>query len=150
MCRTLEVSRSGFYSWKNRKLSKRKSFNILLLSEIRRIYENSGEIYESPKIHKSLLSKGYLCSKKLVERLMKIAKIRSKIVKKYSVSSTNSNHKLSLSPNRLNRNFYASKPGMIAILDRRGHFEQFSVCKPGITGISVRRGHPEQSSSVRP
>ncbi len=86
---------------------------MLLLTEIKEIHKESGEIYGSPKIHKVLLSKGYLCNKKLVERLMKIARITSKIVKKYRVSTTNSNHKESISPNRINRRFTTPTPGKV-------------------------------------
>ncbi|WP_322113495.1 IS3 family transposase [Leptospira soteropolitanensis] len=113
MCKTLEVSRSGFYNWKNRKLSKRKAYNILLLTEIKRIHKESEERYGSPKIYQELLSKGYSCSKKLVEKLMKIGNIRSKIVKRFTVVTTNSNHSATISPNLLNREFKASKPGKV-------------------------------------
>ena len=86
---------------------------MLLLSEIKQIYKDSFENYGSPRIHKILLSKGYVCNKKLVERLMKISNIRSKIVTKFKVSTTNSNHELSISPNLLNRKFHVSKPGRV-------------------------------------
>ncbi|TGK97935.1 IS3 family transposase [Leptospira levettii] len=113
MCKALEVSRSGFYNWKNRKLSQRKVYNTLLLTEIKRILIESKERNGSPKIYKELLRKGYLCSKKLVERLMKIGNIRSNIVKKFTVITTNSNHSATISPNLLNRKFTASKPGKV-------------------------------------
>jgi putative transposase len=113
MCKTLEVSRSGYYNWKNRRLSKRKVFNMLLLSEIKRIHIESEEIYGSPKIYETLISEGYLCNRKLVERLMKLANIRSKIKKKFRVVTTNSNHSNEISPNILNRKFNVSKPGEV-------------------------------------
>ncbi|TGK87952.1 IS3 family transposase [Leptospira noumeaensis] len=113
MCKALEVSKSGFYNWKNRKLSRRKVFNLLLLTEIKQIHTESFEIYGSPKIHKILLSKGYLCNKKLVERLMKITNLRSKTVKKFHPTTTKSNHGKSISPNLLKRNFTSKMPGCV-------------------------------------
>jgi len=86
---------------------------MLLLSEIKRIHIESEEIYGSPKIYETLIAKGYLCNRKLVERLMKLANIRSKIKKKFRVVTTNSNHSNDISPNILNRKFNVSKPGEV-------------------------------------
>ncbi|XDD44768.1 IS3 family transposase (plasmid) [Leptospira sp. WS60.C2] len=48
--------------------------------------KESKERYGSPEIYKELQRKGYSCSKRMVERLMKIGNIRSNIVKKFTVS----------------------------------------------------------------
>jgi putative transposase len=87
MCQTLEVSKSGFYDWLNRKPSKRKQFNMQLLSMIKEIHQESGMTYGSPRIHEKVVKRGYICEVKLVARLMKIANIRSKISKKYCLGS---------------------------------------------------------------
>jgi hypothetical protein len=41
MCAVLEVSRSGFYAWRNRPLSCRDQANQALMEEIRRVHEES-------------------------------------------------------------------------------------------------------------
>jgi len=40
MCRLLSVSRSGYYSWKNRPLSSRDQANQKLLTEIKRVFDD--------------------------------------------------------------------------------------------------------------
>jgi putative transposase len=117
MCQTLEVSKSGFYDWLNRKPSKRKQFNMQLLSMIKEIHQESGMTYGSPRIHEKVVKRGYICEVKLVARLMKIANIRSKISKKYRISTTNSNHNYPISPNLLDRNFYTDSPNKVWVSD---------------------------------
>jgi putative transposase len=41
LCRVLKVSRSGYYDWKDRPLSKRARENTLLTEKIREIHERS-------------------------------------------------------------------------------------------------------------
>ncbi|MDX1959657.1 MAG: IS3 family transposase [Leptospiraceae bacterium] len=110
MCKALEVSRRGYYDWKNRKLSTRKIFNNLLLSVIKEIYEESNKVYGSERIHKEVLKRGYCCSERLVEKLMRVAKIRSIISSRFRVVTTDSNHDHPISKNILNRKFEAKSP----------------------------------------
>jgi putative transposase len=117
MCQSLEVSKSGYYNWVNRKLSKRKQENILLLYAIKEVFFKSREIYGSPRVCEELNIKGYSCSEKLVERLMRISNLRSKINKKYKVTTTNSNHKMDVSRNLLEQNFDIKNPGEVWVSD---------------------------------
>ena len=79
-----------------------------MLEKIREIHRNSNAVYGSPNITKELCSLGTAVSKGMVSRLMKKNGIRSKIVKKYRVT-TDSNHNLPVAENILNRNFKASR-----------------------------------------
>lgn len=117
MCRVLGVSSSGYYSWCKRKLSKRKQFHIILLDLIKKIHIESDGIYGSTRIYKAILKQGYVCNIKLIEKLMKVAKIRSKIVSGFKISTTNSNHKLPIAPNVLGRNFSVEHPGQAWVSD---------------------------------
>lgn len=117
MCDSLEVSRSGYYDWLNRKPSARKKFNYLLLQVIKEIHLENDEVYGSIRIHREVLKKGYCCSLRLVEKLMRIANITSKIKAKYRISTTNSNHSYAVSENKLKRNFKAEKPGEVWVSD---------------------------------
>jgi hypothetical protein len=74
----------------------RKQQNLILLYAIKEVHQQSRYTYGSPRIYKELNAKGYLCGIRLVERLMKVAKIYSKISKKFKHSTTNSNHKQEL------------------------------------------------------
>ena len=77
MCRVLEVSRSGYYRWLNRKPSRREIENKRLDAEIREIYEGSKGRYGSPKITRELKDRGRRVSKSRVAKRMRDAGLRS-------------------------------------------------------------------------
>jgi putative transposase len=70
MCKVLKVSRSGFYEWCQREPSQRTAANQELLTEVKDIFETSGETYGSPRITIELKAQGTSCSKSRVARLM--------------------------------------------------------------------------------
>ena len=51
MCRTLEVSRSGFYGWESRPPCDRQLSDRQLAREIEAIWEASGRTYGAPRVH---------------------------------------------------------------------------------------------------
>jgi len=106
MCKVFQLSRSAYYAWQSGKSSKRETSNRALIKEIRIVYNNSKCTYGSPRIAKELTTQGILISKKRVAKLMKKEGIKSKIRKKYKVT-TDSNHKYPVAENLLSRNFYA-------------------------------------------
>jgi len=117
MCKALGVSRSGFYSWCKRKMSKRKQFNLYLIHLIKQIHSESDEIYGAGRIQAEILRQGFLCNIKLVEKLMRMANISSKIKAKFRHATTNSNHEKRISPNLLKRDFSASEPNKVWVSD---------------------------------
>ena len=50
MCKTLEVSRSGFYAWLGREESVRAREDYRLTVLIRGVHDESGGVYGSPRI----------------------------------------------------------------------------------------------------
>jgi putative transposase len=71
MCKVLEVSRSGYYAWQSRDLSRRQQADELLLAQIREIYRKSRKNYGSPRIYKVLKSQGMRLGRKRVARVMR-------------------------------------------------------------------------------
>jgi putative transposase len=53
-CRALNVSRSGYYDWKDRPLSDRDAKNELLTKHIVKIHADSRETYGWPRVHAEL------------------------------------------------------------------------------------------------
>jgi len=117
MCKTFNVSRSGYYEWLNRKPSARKIENKAILSSIKQIHKESKQRYGSPKITKVLNCKGIRISRVRVARIMKSASIRSIIKKKYKVNTTDSKHSYPISENLLNRDFKTILPDKVWVSD---------------------------------
>jgi len=76
-CRLLDVSKAGFYEWRDRAPSRREIANRALLGTIRDIHRMSRGSYGSPMVFKELtMGHGRICSKNRVERLMRTAGIQ--------------------------------------------------------------------------
>ncbi len=110
MCRMLSVSRSGYYSWKNRPLSSRDQDNQKLATEIKRIFDDEKGRPGSPRISRRLQEEGKSASRHRVAKLMRDNGLHAKAAKKYKATTTNSNHSLPVAPNLLEQNFTADVP----------------------------------------
>ena len=116
MCRALKVSRGGYYAWLKRPLSKRAKENRMLAAQIERIYRKSHGRYGSPRITHELSRMGHRVSRPRVARLMRRSGLSAKRRKKFTVT-TNSNHKYSISPNLLDRDFSVSQFARVWLSD---------------------------------
>ena len=70
MCRVYDVTREGFYTWKRRGRSLRSFEDEQLYDVILKLFQNSGELYGSPKITEQMRALGYRIGKKRVARIM--------------------------------------------------------------------------------
>ena len=93
-CDTLAVTRSSFYAWKSREPSQREIENEALLARIEAIHEKSDQTYGAPRMTRELRGEGLLCSQNRVARIMRENKIASEAVRKFKISTTDSNHDL--------------------------------------------------------
>jgi transposase InsO family protein len=116
MCRVLEVSRSGYYAWQRRPVSRRKQANDVLVSQIRLAHQRSRRSYGSPRITDELNDGGTLCGRHRVARLMRQARIKAKTVKKFK-ATTNSKHALPVAENLLARQFTVAGPNQVWLAD---------------------------------
>ena len=112
MCRALTVSPAGYYAWASRPESARSVHNRTLLSEIRVIHRESRETYGSPSIWDALMKRGHGVGEHRIARLMRAEGIRAKTVKKWR-ATTQSNHRLPVAENTLNRQFTAEPPNRV-------------------------------------
>ena len=71
MCRTLGVSRSGFYDWERRPRCQRDIDDDQLAVEIEAIWECSERTYGAPRVHAWLRRQGFWVSRKRVARIMR-------------------------------------------------------------------------------
>lgn len=116
MCSTLSVSRSGYYAWLNRKESKRSVENKMIVGHIKRIYHRSSKTYGSPRITAELQQLKIPASRPRVARLMRKNNIRSKVRRKFKVT-TDSKHTFPIKKNSLMRNFSTDLPAKVWVSD---------------------------------
>lgn len=109
MCKVLEVSRSGYYKWKDRPESDRARQHKEWTDQVQEVFDDSRQLYGSPKVTEKLRQQGVDISARTVTRIMNEQQWRSRTVKKYK-ATTNSKHHLPVQENVLNRAFTASKP----------------------------------------
>lgn len=113
MCRLLGVSRSGYYSYAERKASQPVDhYHEELLEAVRDIARASDDTYGSRRMKKALNALSYPVSRNKARRLMKEAGVQVKHRKKYKVT-TNSNHKQPVFDNVLNREFDVDRPDQV-------------------------------------
>ena len=112
MCRALAVSPAGYYAWRARPESVRGAVNRALVAKIRVIHRESRETYGSPSIWDALLKQGHCVGEHRIARLMRQEGIRAKTVKKWR-ATTQSNHRLPVARNTLNRQFTVTQPNRV-------------------------------------
>ena len=59
LCDVFEVSRSGYYAWRERKPSSRHTANAVLVQEIRTLRQGQEVCYGSPRMTEELKSLGH-------------------------------------------------------------------------------------------
>lgn len=101
LCEAYEVSRNGYYQWKQRQGQDRESKDSRLIVEIKTIHKKSRYSYGAPKMTKALQKKGYEVNHKRVARLMKETGIQGRKRKSYRPKTTDSNHDNPIAPNLL-------------------------------------------------
>jgi transposase InsO family protein len=109
LCRTLGVSPSGYYAWRQRPPSARTVANQRLVTQMRLIHHEVCETYGSPRMHAELVARGLPCNVKRVARLMRLHHWRARHKRRYRVT-TKVNPKLPVAPNHLAQHFQASAP----------------------------------------
>ena len=105
MCRAMEVSRSGYYDWRDRPASARAQRHRGLTAKIRGYHKVSRDTYGSPRIHTDLLESGGRVGENTVVLRMQRAGIVPKTVRKFRV--TTGSRKTVPGPNLLEQQFTA-------------------------------------------
>ena len=101
LCEALAVSPSGYYASVDRKPGKRQEANQELVQQIQQVHAASRKTYGSPRIATTLRQQGVSCGRKRVARLMKQNDLQGAQKARYKPRTTDSNHDLPISPNRL-------------------------------------------------
>jgi len=112
MCQVLEVSRSGYYAWRDRPVSTRAARREAVIEQIREVFDDSRGTYGSPRITVELKDQGVVSvSENTVARYMRAAEIRVRPKRSFVPRTTDSAHPHPIAPNLLDRAFDAQAPG---------------------------------------
>jgi putative transposase len=105
MCRVLEVSKAGYYAWRDRPLCARVKTDQVLTAKIRVIQDQVKRRYGSPRVRMELRALGFPVGKHRVARLMREADVLAKRRRRYRVSTTQAAPGDPVAPNALARRF---------------------------------------------
>jgi len=119
MCRTLKVSKSGFYGWRDRAPCARDQADALLSEKIARIHRDSRETYGAPRIHFELRTLGVRCARKRVARLMREADLFGCGGRRRKVRTTlrSQTERTPPAPDLVKRNFTPEAPDRLWVAD---------------------------------
>ena len=109
MCDALEVSASGYYAWASRPDSPTQRRRRELLGAIEAVHAEVKQRYGSPRMAAELNARGHDCSENTVAKLMKSSGIKARMPRRF-VRTTDSDHRLPVAPNVLDRDFEPSGP----------------------------------------
>lgn len=109
MCRILQVSMRGYRAWRSRSMSQRQRDDMVLLAHIREQHKLSHHSYGRPRMTEELRELGFKAGQRRIGRLMRENGIVAIRTRKYK-ATTDSNHKLAVAPNLLDRDFSATAP----------------------------------------
>lgn len=116
LCDVLAVSRSGYYKYRQRKLSEKAVQEVLLLEEVKQLAQESDNSYGSRSISKRLQAKGYALGRYAAKTLMRKAGVVCKQRRRYRVT-IRSHGDGRAADNVLNRLFKVSAPNRCWVAD---------------------------------
>ena len=119
LCENLEVSRSGYQDWFNRRArpGPRELENQALAREIKELHTKSRQTYGSPRLRRELVKKGLNHGRNRIARLMRQEGLCGRRKGRYRVQTTDSNHDHPIAPNRLAEALKATDPNRIWVAD---------------------------------
>jgi putative transposase len=116
LCRLVDVSRAGYYTWLRRTPSARAQADAELIDAIRAIHHKSRQSYGVPRVHAELRANGQRVSRKRVARLMRTAGLRG-CGRRRRVRTTVSDPQATPAPNSVARQFTVAGVNQLWITD---------------------------------
>jgi transposase InsO family protein len=110
VCEVLEVSRSGYYAWRDRSPSRQSQRRTALAAKIGRVHAGHRGVYGSPRVWRALKAAGETVSQNTVAKVMRAVGLRGKVKRAFVPRTTDSAHAQPVAPNVLDRQFTAESP----------------------------------------
>ncbi|EDT9358716.1 IS3 family transposase [Salmonella enterica subsp. enterica serovar Miami] len=111
MCRVLQVARSGWYVWHQRRhqINRRQRFRLVCDNVVREAFSDAKQRYGAPRLTDELRAQGYQFNVKTVAASQRRQGLRAKASRRFRPVSYRE-HGLPVSENLLKQDFYASGP----------------------------------------
>ena len=109
-CKVLRVSRSGYYAWRIRPVSRRQHRRADLVHRIRTVHQETRRVYGSPRVYRALKAAGQDVCENTVAKIMREEGLRAKGARRFVPRTTDSAHDRPVAPNVLDRQFAAAEP----------------------------------------
>jgi len=116
MCVVLQVSRNGYYDWRDRPESKRSKENRTALSQIREVHARSREAYGAFKTCQELMARGFQWGRHRIAKLRRLAGIEAKRKRRFRIT-TQSRAGVVAAKNRLKQRFEAKAVNRVWVGD---------------------------------
>jgi transposase InsO family protein len=116
MCRTYNVSASGYYAYVNRPLSKRAQDDARLEAEIKAAHKRTRQVYGAESLQKDLADNGVQVGVCRIKRIRRKLGIRCKQTRKFK-TTTDSKHTLPVAHNLLDQRFKVFRPNTAWVSD---------------------------------
>ena len=101
LCAAFDVSRAGFYAWRQRGPSERDLADEALGEQIGTLFARSRRTYGSPRLHRALRRTGHACGRHRVARLMRRQGLAGRVRGRRQPWTTDSDHAQPVAPNWL-------------------------------------------------
>ncbi|EHO5065612.1 IS3 family transposase [Salmonella enterica] len=111
MCRVLQIARSGWYVWHQRRhqINRRQRFRLVCDNVVREAFSDAKQRYGAPRLTDELRTQGYQFNVKTVAASLRRQGLRAKASRRFRPVSYRK-HGLPVSENLLKQDFYASGP----------------------------------------
>jgi putative transposase len=114
--RLMNVSTSGYYTWRDRPLSQRKKDELRLELEIKAAHQRTRQTYGPERLQQDLKEHGVQVGLYRIRRIRKKLGIRCKQKRRFKLT-TCSNHSLPVAENILSRGFKVNQPNKVWVSD---------------------------------
>jgi putative transposase len=112
LCKTLEVTRGGYYAWLKRPESERAVMDAKLTAAIRVSFAESDRTYGARRVRRDLRDWGHPCGIHRVGRLMRVARLEARPKRRRLPFDLGTRVEHAIAPNVLDRRFEAAEPNV--------------------------------------
>jgi putative transposase len=116
-CKALQISKSGYYEWRDRAPCKRAVANIALSQQIKEVHTMSDETYGMPRIRAELLDLGQRVGKNRIARLMRLAGLHGVSRRRGFAVTTKRDKNSKAAPDLVHRQFKATALNQLWVAD---------------------------------